>query len=75
MSQLSEFVPLAQVARLTGLHPRAVDRRIAEGVVQLFVDPFDRRRRLVHREDVQRFVELIPVRRADSVTDLAVSQT
>ena len=70
MAVLSEYVSKQEVAALTGLNLRAVDRRIAEGVVQLFVDPFDRRRRLVHREDVRRFVELIPVRRADQAAGL-----
>ena len=73
MAVLSEYVSKQEVAALTGLNPRAVDRRIAEGAVALYLDPRDRRRRLVHREDVRRFVELVPVRRADQAAELATA--
>jgi len=74
MAVLSEYVSKQEVAALTGLNPRAVDRRIAEGAVALYLDPRDRRRRLVHREDVRRFTELVPVqRRADQAVDLAIA--
>ena len=71
MSDLSQYVSRQELAALTGLTPRAVNRRFAAGVVQVFKDPLDNRRRLIRRDDVSRLLEVVAVpRRADEAAEL-----
>ncbi len=73
MTRLDEYVGRLEISMLTGLSPRGVERRLQAGVVQVFRDPLDHRRRLIHRDDVARLVMVEPVRRrADAVELTAV---
>ena len=65
MGERTEFISKAELVAITGWHPRAVDRRLATDVVEVFRDPDDHRRRLIRRQDVPRLVEPIPIRRRD----------
>ena len=74
MTQLDQYVDKREVATLTGMTTRAVERRMADGVVEVWRDPRDHRRRLIKRADIARLVELVAVpRRAAQAADLAVA--
>ena len=57
----AEYVPLAQVVEEAGVHPRVVRKRLRQAGVELLVDPWDVRRRLVKREDLARLLTPKPV--------------
>jgi hypothetical protein len=59
---ISEFVSLDDAAKEIGCHRATVNRRIANGELEVFVAP-DRRRRLVRRLDLVRLATPRPVGR------------
>ena len=57
------FVSPDEAAASVGLHPHALGRRLRRAGVVMYTDPLDRRRRLVARGDVERFLRPTPARR------------
>lgn len=56
------FVSLDELTRMLDLHPNGMRRRLQTAGVEVFSDPFDRRRRLIRREDLPKITEPLPVR-------------
>lgn len=59
-----DFVTVDQAARMTGLPPKTIRRRIAQGRLEAFRSGVDMRRLLVKRDEVARMVEPQPAKRA-----------
>ena len=55
-SRDQDFVGLSALAR-QGINPVTLRRRLRAERVDIFTDPFDRRRRLIRREDADRLLK------------------
>lgn len=62
----TEWIPLGEAARLAGICPGTVRRLIQDGALPTYLRPFDRRTRLVRRDDLIALAEpreaLVPER-------------
>jgi excisionase family DNA binding protein len=56
-----EFVTMGEAARTLRVHPMTLSQRIARGQIRAFIDPHDRRRRLIRKEDLDAALCPIPV--------------
>lgn len=54
------YVPVAEAIKRTGISPRLFARRASAGEIMVFLDPFDRRRRLVSEADLPTLTEVRP---------------
>jgi DNA-binding MarR family transcriptional regulator len=52
MTQESAWIPLSEAARLAGVSRPTMSRIIASGLLQIKEDPFDRRVKLVNRDEL-----------------------
>ena len=52
MTQESAWIPLSEAAKLAGVSRPTMSRIIASGLLQIKEDPFDRRVKLVSREEL-----------------------
>ncbi len=59
MSDIAKFVRAEEVRERTGLTGRTLDRRLAAGLVEVFRDPRDKRRRLIAVEDLDRLLHVV----------------
>jgi hypothetical protein len=50
-----DWVPLSQAARELGLSRTTLYQRVVAGELQTWVNPFDRRQRLLRRRDLVRY--------------------
>lgn len=62
MMDTSQYLNVKQLAAKTGINARTLDRRLLEGVVPVYTDPKNRRRRLVHIDDVAKLTEVKQLR-------------
>jgi hypothetical protein len=63
MAVLEGFVRTDEAALRIGLSRAALERRLAAGEARVFVDPTDRRRRLIPEEDLRRLATPREIRR------------
>ena len=68
-----EYLPIGQAARLLGVSPFLLRRRIAAGELATFEHPLDKRVRLVARRDLERYPSPrpLPPRRGEVPTTAA----
>ena len=60
------LAPSGEAARIAGLSPNAISRRIKEGAIAAWIDPSDRRVRLVDLDELDRYLATPqPVRHGD----------
>ncbi len=52
---MDDYLPLGEAAKRLGISEFTMRRRIAEGEFAVWVDPLDRRRRLLRRRDLDRY--------------------
>jgi DNA-binding MarR family transcriptional regulator len=52
MTQESAWIPLSEAAKLAGVSRPTMSRIIASGLLQIKEDPFDRRVKLVNRDEL-----------------------
>ncbi len=55
MDQTGEFLPMNEAAKRLGISEFTIRGRIAAGELAVWVDPLDRRRRLLRRRDLDRY--------------------
>ncbi len=53
-----QYVTFAEVIKATGLSERKITRRVITDGIKVFVDPHDRRRRLIRSDDLPKLTEL-----------------
>ncbi len=58
MADSTQFVRADEARVLTGLTSRTLDRRLAAGIVRVYRDPVDLRRRLIAVEDIGRLTAI-----------------
>jgi len=57
MDRTGEYLPLNEAAKRLGISGFTIRRRIAAGELAVWVDPLDRRRRLIRRRDLDRYAK------------------
>lgn len=55
------LLPIARAARMAGMTPRTLRRRIAAGDVAAMTDPRDRRRKLIRLDDLRHYLGEVPM--------------
>ena len=55
-AKTKRLAPSGEAARLAGLSPNAISRRIKEGAIAAWVDPSDHRVRLVDLDELDRYL-------------------
>ncbi len=60
MSDLTQFIRADEAIKRTGLSERSLDRRLASGMVPVYRDPLDKRRRLIAVKDLDRLIDVTP---------------
>ncbi len=61
-----QLVPLDAAMKLANLSPRTFHRRLKQNNVAIFINPLDRRKRLVDASDVRKFARPVePAREYD----------
>jgi excisionase family DNA binding protein len=58
---IDEFVSMNEAARRLGVSDFLLRRRVADGSLDAWLDPLDRRRRLLRREDIERLATHRPL--------------
>lgn len=61
VSERQNFVSHREAARLAGLHPRTVERRIKAAGIPTFRGSVDLRERLIRREDFEQMLSVQPL--------------
>ncbi len=60
------LAPSSEAARIAGLSPNAISRRVKAGVIKAWIDPSDHRVRLVDLDELDRYLTTPqPVRHSD----------
>ena len=57
----NDFIPLTVAAKRLGVSTFTLRRRIAEGELDAFANPLDRRARLVRTADLERYAVIRPL--------------
>lgn len=65
MSEGSEYVTMAEAQKILGVSNRTIWAMVKDGRLQAYESPTDRRRKLILREDLGRFVLPRPIERKE----------